>query len=99
MPTNLSQPTPIPEPDVVRPPTPQETPQQDIPSELPQPGPDVVLPPEPEVTTPPRPSEVPPERPGLTRQLLASSLAGRMKPAGGERRERAGRVRHNMTGI
>jgi hypothetical protein len=59
-----NQPMPIPEPDVVRPPTPKETPEPDVPSGLPQPDPDVILPPEPEVTTLPRPEEIPPKQPG-----------------------------------
>jgi hypothetical protein len=63
-PTNSqpNQPIPVPEPDVVRPPTPSEEPQPEKGPDLPQPGPDVVVPPGPEVTPPP-PQEVPPERP------------------------------------
>jgi hypothetical protein len=57
------QPISVPEPDVIRPPTPSEKPQPEKGPELPQPGPDVVVPPEPEVIAPPRPQEIPPERP------------------------------------
>jgi hypothetical protein len=55
-----NQPLPVSEPDVVRPPTPLEEPQPDKGPDLPQPGPDVVVPPGPEVITPPQPQEIPP---------------------------------------
>jgi hypothetical protein len=58
------KPAPLPEPDVVRPPTPVEEPQPDEGPGLPQPGPDVVVPPGPEVITPPQPQEIPPGGPG-----------------------------------
>jgi hypothetical protein len=50
MPTNPrpDEPIPVPEPDVVRPPTPLEEPQPEKGPDLPQPGPDVVVPPGPE---------------------------------------------------
>jgi hypothetical protein len=57
------QPIPVPEPDVIRPPIPQEEPAPDEGLGLPQPGPDVVVPPSPEVITPPQPEELPPQRP------------------------------------
>jgi hypothetical protein len=62
MPTNPrpDQPIPVPEPNVVRPPTPSEEPQPEKGPDLPQPGPDVVVPPGPEVISPPRPQEIPP---------------------------------------
>ena len=44
-----NQPIPVTEPDVVHPPTPIEEPQPDKGPDLPQPGPDVVVPPGPEV--------------------------------------------------
>jgi hypothetical protein len=53
------QPLPVPKPDVVRPPTPLEQPQPEKGPDLPQPGPDVVVPPGPEVITPPQPQEIP----------------------------------------
>ena len=46
-----NQPVPVTEPDVVHPPTPIEEPQPDKGPDLPQPGPDVVVPPGPEVIT------------------------------------------------
>jgi hypothetical protein len=53
----------IPEPDVVRPPTPVEEPPQDIPVGLPEPPPDITPPPGPaEVPTNP-PLELPPAPP------------------------------------
>ena len=60
MPTNSrpDQPIPVPEPDVVRPPTPSEEPQPEKGPDLPQPGPDVVVPPEPDVITPQPPQEI-----------------------------------------
>lgn len=45
---------------MVRPPTPSEEPQPERGPDLPQPGPDVVVPPGPEVISPPRPQEIPP---------------------------------------
>ena len=62
-PMQPNQPIPVTEPDVVHPPTPIEEPQPDKGPDLPQPGPDVVVPPGPEVITPPQPQEIPPERP------------------------------------
>ena len=53
-----TQPVPVTEPDVVHPPTPIEEPQPDKGPDLPQPGPDVVVPPGPEVITPPQPQEI-----------------------------------------
>jgi len=53
----------VPEPDVIRPPTPQEEPQPDKSPELPQPGPDVVIPPG-QVISPSQPQEIPPGGPG-----------------------------------
>ena len=46
MPSNPrpDQPIPVPEPDVVRPPTPSEEPQPEKGPDLPQPGPDVIVP-------------------------------------------------------
>jgi hypothetical protein len=58
------QPIPAPKPEIIRPPTPLEEPQPDKAPDLPQPGPDVVLPPGPEVVTPPQPQEIPPAGPG-----------------------------------
>jgi hypothetical protein len=52
-------------PDVVRPPTPSEEPQPEKGPDLPQPGPDVVVPPGPEVISPPRPQEIPPAAGGF----------------------------------
>jgi hypothetical protein len=52
------QPVPVPKPEVVRPPTPLEEAQPEKGPDLPQPGPDVVVPPGPEVITPP-PQEIP----------------------------------------
>ena len=52
-------PIPIPEPDVIRPPTPAETPELDVPVGMPEPGPDIVRP-QPGREVPPRP---PPEAP------------------------------------
>jgi hypothetical protein len=63
-----NQPIPVTEPDVVHPPTPIEEPQPDKGPDLPQPGPDVVVPPGPEVITPPQPQEIPPERPAEYRR-------------------------------
>src|ERR1700722_8827303 len=57
------QPIAVPEPDVVRPPTPLEEPQPEKGPDLPQPGPDVVVPPGPEVITPSQPQEIPPAPP------------------------------------
>ena len=62
-PPRPDQPIPAPKPDVVRPPTPLEEPQPEKGPDLPQPGPDVVLPPGPEVIAPPGPQEIPAERP------------------------------------
>jgi hypothetical protein len=56
-------PIPVPEPDVIRPTTPQEEPQPDKGPELPQPGPDVVIPPG-QVITPSQPQEILPGGPG-----------------------------------
>ncbi len=57
---HLGEPLPIPEPDVIRPPTPVESPELDVPVGLPAPGPDVVpLQPPPEIP-PDRPQETPP---------------------------------------
>jgi hypothetical protein len=53
----------VPEPDVIRPQTPQEEPQPDKGPELPQPGPDVVIPPG-QVISPSQPQEIPPGGPG-----------------------------------
>jgi hypothetical protein len=58
-----NEPTPIPEPDVVRPPTPPEMPEPNVPSGLPKPGEDIIVPPGPDVTSPPRPQEIPAKRP------------------------------------
>ena len=55
------QPIPTPTPDVIRPPTPEESPVPDIPGEIPVPGPEIVTPPEPRKTPPPTPSEAPPQ--------------------------------------
>jgi hypothetical protein len=57
------QPIAVPKPDVVRPPIPLEEPQPEKGPDLPQPGPDVVVPPGPEVITPPQPQEIPPAPP------------------------------------
>ena len=57
------QPIPVPKPEIVRPPTPVEEPQPEKGPDLPQPGPDVVIPPGPEVITPPQPQEIPPTPP------------------------------------
>jgi hypothetical protein len=67
-PMQPNQPIPVTEPDVVHPPTPIEEPQPDKGPDLPQPGPDVVVPPGPEVITPPQPQEIPPERPAEYRR-------------------------------
>jgi hypothetical protein len=53
------QPIPVPKPEIVRQPTPLEEPQPEKGPDLPQPGPDVVIPPGPEVITPPPPQEIP----------------------------------------
>jgi hypothetical protein len=59
MPSQPNAPIPIPEPDVVRPPTPAETPEADVPAGLPEPGPDIVTPPPPREVPPARPQEMP----------------------------------------
>ncbi len=63
-----NQPIPVTESDVVHQLTPIEEPQPDKGPDLPQPGPDVVVPPGPEVITPPQPQEIPPERPAEYRR-------------------------------
>jgi len=52
-PSRPDQPNPVPEPDVVRPPTPSEEPQPEKGPDLPQPGRDVVVPSGPDVMAPP----------------------------------------------
>ena len=71
-----NQPIPVTEPDVVHPPTPIEEPQPDKGPDLPQPGPDVVVPPGPEVITPPQPQEIPPERPAEYRRRCTVETYG-----------------------
>jgi hypothetical protein len=59
MPSQPNAPIPIPQPDVVRPPTPAETPEADVPAGLPEPRPDIVTPPPPREVPPARPQEMP----------------------------------------
>ncbi len=67
MPTShQNEPIPIPEPDVIRPPTPPEAPELDVPVGLPEPGSDIVRP-QPGREVPPRP---PPEAPPREAQSL-----------------------------
>ena len=62
MPTTIpSDPIPVPKPDIIRPPTPAEEPQPELPVGIPEPGPDIVTPPAPRETPMPRPDEIPPE--------------------------------------
>jgi len=55
-----NEPIPSPKPDIIRLPTPVETPQPDLPTGIPQPGPDIVQTPQPEEMPPGRPAEIPP---------------------------------------
>jgi hypothetical protein len=70
------QPIIVPKPDVVRPPTPLEEPQPEKGPDLPQPGPDVVVPPGPEVITPPQPQEIAPAGAGRERRDECTALEG-----------------------
>lgn len=67
MPTEPKQPVPHPGPDVfpnpVRPHTPPEMPKPDLPTGVPEPGPDVVHVPEPREIPGTPPPELPPEAP------------------------------------
>jgi len=61
MPTpHPNEPIPIPEPDLIRPPTPVEAPELDVPVGLPEPKPDVVRPQPGREVPPGRPQEAPP---------------------------------------
>ena len=52
-------PIPSPKPGVIRPPTPVETPQPDLPPGIPAPGPDIAHTPQPQEMPPGRPAELP----------------------------------------
>ena len=54
-----NEPIQIPEPDIIRPPTPAEAPQPDVPAGLPEPSPDIVHPMPPREIPPTPPQEVP----------------------------------------
>jgi len=54
-----NEPIQIPTPDIIRPPTPAEAPEPDVPASLPEPGPDIVYPTPPREIPPARPQEVP----------------------------------------
>jgi hypothetical protein len=80
-----NEPIQIPEPDIIRPPTPAESPQPDVPAGLPEPGPDIVHP------TPPReiPPSPPQEVPAAKRRAPTLNANAGMERDGGKFRRRA----------
>jgi hypothetical protein len=54
-----NEPIPTPEPDVIWPPAPSEEPSQDVPSNVPEPAPDIVPFPDPSTIYPTGPQEIP----------------------------------------
>jgi fused signal recognition particle receptor len=70
-----NEPIQIPEPDIIRPPTPAEAPQPDVPAGLPEPGPDIVHPTPPSEIPPARPQEVPSESVELDRELEDADMS------------------------